>query len=215
MKDAAVIRILIADDHAVVRGGIKQFLADTPDLAIAAEAASGQETLDKVCESDWDLVLLDIALPDINGLEVLKRIKREKPDLPVLVFSMFSEDEYAITALDEGASGYLAKDSPPDQILEAIRRVTRGGRYVSPTLAEKLLSGAMPEAKRLPHQKLSRREFDVLLLVSQGLPLTRIGERLHLSVKTVSTYRSRLLEKLELKSNADLTRYVLDHKLGE
>lgn len=210
-----MIRILIADDHAVVRGGVKQFLADTPDLTIAGEAASGQQTLEKVRECPWDLVLLDIALPDINGLEVLRRIKREKPDLPVLIFSMFSEDEYAVTALDAGASGYLAKDSPPDQILEAMRRVTRGGRYVSPSLAEKLLSGAIPTAKRLPHERLSRREYDVLLLVSQGLSLTHIGERLHLSVKTVSTYRTRLLDKLELKSNADLTRYVVDHKLGD
>jgi DNA-binding NarL/FixJ family response regulator len=206
-------RILIADDHAVVRGGLKQFLSDTPDMMISGEAATAREAMAMVREGEWDLLLLDITLPDASGLDLLKRIKREKPELPVLVFSMFSEDEYAITALNAGASGYLAKDSPPDQILEAIRRVTGGGRYVSPALAEKLLAGTVAPARKLPHERLSPREFEVLLSLSRGIPLTEIGDRLHLSVKTVSTYRSRVLEKLELKSNAELARYVIEHKL--
>ncbi|HET9701086.1 MAG TPA: response regulator transcription factor [Burkholderiales bacterium] len=208
-----MIRILIADDHAVVRQGVKQFLADTPDITVAGEAATGREVLARLQEQDWDLVLLDLNLPDLSGLEVLKRIKQEKPALPVLIFSMFSEDEYAITALNAGASGYVAKESPPEQILTAIRRATGGGRYVSPALAEKLLTGKLPAREAQPHDKLSRREHEILLLLSRGVPLTRIGEQLHLSVKTVSTYRSRVLEKLGLESNAELARYVLKHKL--
>ena len=209
-----MVRILIADDHAVVRGGLRQFLAGTEDLEIAAEAATGDEALALVRTDDWDVVLLDIALPDVNGLEVLKRIKRERPDLPVLIFSMFSEDEFAIPALNTGASGYLNKDSPPSQILAAIRTVVDGARYVSPTLAEKLLSGTTSPGRKLPHETLSEREMGVLLLLSKGVSLTSIGERLHISVKTVSTYRARIVEKLGVQSNAELTRYVLQHKLG-
>ena len=209
-----MVRILIADDHAVVRGGLRQFLAGTEDLEIAAEAATGDAALALVRTDDWDVVLLDIALPDVNGLEVLKRIKRERPDLPVLIFSMFSEDEFAIPALNAGASGYLNKDSPPSQILAAIRTVVDGARYVSPTLAEKLLSGTTSPGRKLPHETLSEREMGVLLLLSKGVSLTSIGERLHISVKTVSTYRARIVEKLGVQSNAELTRYVLQHKLG-
>jgi len=206
-----MVRILIADDHAVVREGVKRFLADTPDLAIAGEAGNAREVLARVREQDWDVVLLDLNLPDLNGIEVLKRIKHEKPALPVLIFSMFSEDEYAITALNAGASGYVAKDSPPEQILAAIHRVTSGGRYVSPALAEKLLAGNMPARQEAPHDRLSPRESEIMMLLSRGISLTRIGERLHLSVKTVSTYRTRVLEKLGLQSNAELARYVLQH----
>lgn len=208
-------RILIADDHAVVRQGVKQFLADTPDLAIAGEAATGREVLALVREQDWDLVLLDLNLPDLSGLEVLKRIKQDKPALPVLIFSMFSEDEHAITALNAGASGYVPKESPPEQILTAIRRATEGGRYVSPALAEKLLAGNLPAREAAPHERLSPRESEILLLLSRGVSLTRIGEQLHLSVKTVSTYRARVLEKLGLESNAELARYVVRHKLDQ
>lgn len=207
-------KILIVDDHAVVRGGLRQFLAATRDLEIAGEAASGAEALAAIRTGEWDLVLLDIALPDLNGLVLLKRIKRARPALPVLVFSMFSEDEFAIHALDAGASGYLNKDSPPHQILSAIRTVIDGARYVSPTLAEKLLSGLAPAGQKPLHESLSARETDVMLRLCKGEPLVRIGESLHLSVKTVSTYRARILEKLGLKSNAELIRYVLEHKLG-
>jgi len=159
-------------------------------------------------------VLLDIALPDLNGLEVLKQIKRLRPNLPVLIFSMFSEDEFAIPSLEAGASGYLNKDSPPNQILTAIRTVVGGARYLSPTLAEKLLAGVAPSGRKLAHETLSRRETEVLLMLSKGTPLTRIGEILHVSVKTVSTYRARIIEKLGLQSNAELTRYVVEHRLG-
>jgi len=209
-----MINVLIADDHAVVRSGLRQFLASTEDLKIVAEAATGGEVLDLVRKEVCDVVLLDISLPDLNGLEVLKRVKREWPNLPVVIFSMFSEDEFAIPALNAGASGYLNKDSPPGQILTALRAVATGARYVSPVLAERLLSGTVRPGKRLPHEALSAREMEVLLLLSKGIPLTKIGEALHVSVKTISTYRSRVLEKLEMQSNAEITRYVMEHKLG-
>jgi len=206
--------VLIVDDHAVVRGGLRQFLAGTDDLKITAEAATGAEAVDLVKGGEWSLVLLDIALPDLSGLEVLKRIKRLRPDLPVLIFSMFSEDEFAIPSLEAGASGYLNKDSPPSQILGAIRTVVDGARYISPTLAEKLLAGVAPAGRKLAHEALSPRETEVLLMLSKGTTLTRIGDSLHLSVKTVSTYRSRILEKLGVQSNAELTRYVIENRLG-
>lgn len=207
-------QILIVDDHAVVRGGLRQFLADTDDLQIAAEAETGSDALALISGGDWDLVLLDMSLPDINGLEVLRRIKRMRQNLPVLIFSMFSEAEFAISALDAGAAGYLNKDSPPNQILTAIRTVVDGARYVSPSLAEQLLSGVMSCNAKAPHETLSRREMEVLLLLSEGITLTRIGDNIHVSVKTVSTYRARILQKLGVQSNAELTRYVLQHKLG-
>ncbi|NMG74001.1 response regulator [Aromatoleum diolicum] len=209
-----MVNVLIADDHAVVRSGLRQFLASTEDIEVAAEAATGEEVLALVRKGVCDVVLLDIALPDLNGLEVLKRVKRERPDLPVLIFSMYSEDEFAVPALNAGASGYLNKDSPPGQILTALRAVATGARYVSPALAEKLLAGTVSRGKRLPHEALSSREMEVLLLLSKGIPLTKIGEMLHVSVKTVSTYRSRVLEKLAMQSNAEVTRYVMEHKLG-
>lgn len=211
-----MLKILIVDDHAVVREGLKQFLGETSDLAIAGEARNGEEAFAKVRAAEWDLVLLDISMPDKNGLEVLRGIKREKPNLPILIFSMFAEDEYALPALEAGASGYLSKESAPDQIIDAIRRVAQGGRYVSPSLGEKLLSHTLPHGGReLRHQLLSKREFEILLWISRGEPLTRIGERLNLSVKTVSTYRARILEKMDVRTNADLTRYVVQHHLDQ
>jgi DNA-binding NarL/FixJ family response regulator len=206
--------ILIVDDHSVVRSGIRQFLAGTPDLAVTAEAANGQDGLMLALQGNFDAVVLDVTLPDINGLEVLKRIRRKKPNLPVLIFSMLAEDDFAIPALGSGASGYLSKDSAPEDILLAIRAVAGGTRYVSSSLAEKLLSGSIATGQALAHDALSWREMEVLLLLSKGVSLTNIGKQLHLSVKTVSTYRARILEKLSLASNAELTRYVLEHKLG-
>ena len=206
--------VLIVDDHAVVRSGIREFLASTDGLKVIGEAGTGEEALAFVREKRVDVVLLDVSLPDLNGLEVLKRMKREKPNLSVLMFSMYPEEDFAVHAFDDGASGYLSKMSPPCEIRTAIQTVASGVRYVSPTLAEKLLSGTVFPAKRLPHETLSRREKEILLLLSNGISLTRIGENLNLSVKTVGTYRARVLEKLQLGSNAELTRYVLQHKLG-
>jgi len=209
-----MLKILLADDHAVVRGGIRKFLEAAQDIEVVAEATTGGEALALVRKCDWDVMLLDISLPDLDGLEVLKRVKRERPALPVLVFSMHSEEDFAVPAFDAGASGFLSKDSSPTQILTAIQTVASGASYVSPALTERLLAGTLSAGKRQPHESLSRREMEVLLLLSKGVPLTKIGEQLYLSVKTVSTYRGRVLEKLGMQSNAELTRYVLEHKLG-
>lgn len=208
------VRIVIADDHAVVRSGLKQFFGATEDLEIVAEAASGLALLDLAKQVMCDVVLLDISLPDLNGLEVLRRLKLEKPTFHVLIFSMFPEDDFAIPALNDGAAGYLCKDSPPEEILLALRTVAKGSRYVSPRLAEKLLDHSENHGKQLLHETLSPREMSVMLLLSKGVSLTHIGDQLHLSVKTVSTYRTRILAKLNLSSNAEITRYVVEHKLG-
>lgn len=208
-----MVNILIVDDHAVVRGGLKQFLAESADLKISGEAGSAQEALPLIRDQAWDLVMLDISLQDLNGLELLKLIKREKPNLPVLVFSMHSEDDFAMTVFKAGAAGYLEKDSSPEEILEAIRKVAKGAKYVGPRLADKLLAGTASSGTQLNHDSLSKREFEVMLLLSRGMRLTDIAERLHLSVKTISSYRTRVLEKMELDSNADMTRYVIQHKL--
>ncbi len=210
-----MIRILIVDDHAVVREGLKRFLDETTDLRIAGEASSMREALAMVRQQEWDLVLLDIVLPDQSGLEGLKRIKREQPNLPVLVFSNFTEDEFALASLKAGAAGFLSKDSSPEQLRAAIRTVVGGGRYVGPVLAEQLLSGAATEPKKLPHERLSAREMDILLRISRGQSLTEIGKVLHRSVKTISTYRSRILQKMGIETNAELTRYVVQHKLDQ
>ena len=208
-----MMKILIADDHSVVRGGLRQFLSNASDCRIAAEADSGQQALAMLKQEAYDLVLLDIALPDLNGLEVLRRIKRESPDLPVLIFSMYPEDDYALEALNGGAAGYLMKDSEPHEILEAIRRAARGAKYLSPRLAERLLAGSVQPPRKKPHELLSAREFEVMLLTSRGTPLKDIADRLHLSPKTVSTYRARVLEKMGFSTNAELTRYVIERKL--
>ena len=211
-----MIKILIADDHSVVRGGLRQFLSNASDCKIVAEAKNGQEALAMLKlqqKEPYDLVLLDIALPDLDGLEVLRRIKRDSPDLPVLIFSMYPEDDYALQSLNGGAAGYLMKDSEPQEILEAIRRAGRGARYLSPRLAEKLLAGSVPPPKKQAHQLLSAREFEVMLHTSRGTPLKGIADRLHLSPKTVSTYRARVLQKMGFSTNAELTRYVMEHKL--
>lgn len=206
-------RILIVDDHAVVCGGLRQFLADRSDYQIAGEAHSGAEALQQIADHPWDLVLLDIGLPDINGLEVLRRVRQQHPALPVLIFSMHTEDEYAIASLQAGATGYLPKDSAPEEILDAIRRATSGMKYVSPHLADKLLSGVIANNKSMPHDTLSPRESEVMRRVSRGETLTHIASCLHLSPKTITTYRARILEKLGLGTNAELTRYVIEHKL--
>lgn len=208
-----MLKILIADDHAVVRGGLRQFLADAADFRIAGEARNGSEALALVAAEHWDLLLLDIGLPDLDGLEVLKRVRHDQPALPVLIFSMFAEDDYAMAALAAGAVGYLPKDSAPEEILAAIRRAARGERYLSPQLAEKLLSGTAAGGRKQAHDFLSGREFMVMRLLSRGMALTAIADDLHLSPKTVSTYRGRILQKLNLLNNAELTRYVIEHKL--
>jgi DNA-binding NarL/FixJ family response regulator len=208
-----MIRALIADDHAVVRQGLKQILGDTPEMVVAGEATTGQEVLDKVRAETWDVVVLDISMPDRSGLDVLKQLRSERPKLPVLVLSMHSEDQYAVRVLKAGASGYLTKDSAPDELVKAIRKVVSGGRYVSSFLAEKLAFEIGTDSSRLPHETLSDREFQVLRLIAAGESVTEIAAELCLSVKTVSTYRARMLEKMNLTTNAELMHYAMQNHL--
>ena len=208
-----MIRVLIADDHAVVRQGLRQILGDTPEMLVAGEAATGQQVLDKVRAESWDVVVLDISMPDLSGLDVLKQIRSERPKLPVLVLSMYSEDQYAMRVLKAGASGYLTKESATDELVKAIRKVVSGGRYVSPLLAEKLAFEMGTDSGKLPHETLSDREFQVLRLIAAGKPVKEIAAVLSLSVKTVSTYRARLLEKMNLGTNAELIHYAIQNHL--
>jgi two-component system invasion response regulator UvrY len=208
-----MIRVLIADDHAVVRQGLRQILGDTPEMVVAGEATTGQEVLDKVRAETWDVVVLDISMPDRSGLDVLKALKAERPKLPVLVLSMYAEDQYAMRVLKAGASGYLAKSSAADELVKAVRKVAVGGRYVSPFLAEKMAFEIGADSSKLPHETLSDREFQVLRLIAAGKPVKEIAAELALSAKTVSTYRARLLEKMELRTNAELIHYAIQNHL--
>jgi two-component system invasion response regulator UvrY len=208
-----MIRVLIADDHAVVRQGLKQILGDTPEMLVAGEAINGQEVLDKVRAETWDVVVLDISMPDHSGLDILKQLRCERPKLPVLVLSMYAEDQYAMRVLRAGASGYLTKDSAPDELVKAIRKVVSGGRYVSSFLAEKLAFEIGTDSSRLPHETLSDREFQVLRLIAGGKSVTEIAAELFLSAKTVSTYRARLLQKMDLTTNAELIHYAIQNQL--
>jgi len=207
------IRLLIGDDHAVVRKGMKQILAETRDIVVADEAGNGREVLEKVRKNDFDMVLLDISMPGRDGLEVLKELKSLRPKLPVLMLSMYPEEQYAVRSLRSGASGYLTKDSAPDELISAIRKVSSGGKYVSASLAEKLAHKLGADVEKPLHEALSDREYQVMCMIASGKTVKEIGEELSLSVKTVSTYRSRILNKMRLKGNAELTRYAIDNKL--
>lgn len=208
------MKILLADDHAVVRHGLKQILADAFKRATFAEARNAQEALDRVWESDWDVVILDITMPGRSGLEVLREIKKSKPRTPVLVLSMHPESQFAVRVLKRGASGYMTKESAPDELVGAIKKVLAGGRYVSASLAEKLATYLASDQKA-PQEKLSDREFQVLRLIASGRIVSEIAKELSLSVKTISTYRSRILEKMGMKNNAELMHYAMQHQLVE
>lgn len=208
-----MIRILVADDHAVVREGVRRIVADTADLQVAGEARTGPEVVAQTAAHSWDMVLLDISLPGRNGLDVLHHLKRTYPSLPVLVFSMHPEHQYAVRAFKAGASGYLTKDSLPDELVTAIRQVVRGGRYVSTALAEHLVLEVTTGGNEPLHARLSDREYQVLCLLALGSTVTEIATELALSVKTISTYRSRILEKLQLKTTANLIHYAIRHHL--
>lgn len=205
-------RILIADDHAVVRRGLKQIIAETPDMVVVDEATNGWEVLDKVRKDDYDVVLLDIAMPGKDGMDVLTQLKYERPELPVLMLSMYPEEQFAVRALRAGASGYLTKESAPDELVTAIRKVSTGGKYVSSSLAERLAS-LLQKAERLSHEILSDREYKVMCLIASGKTVTEIAKELSLSVKTISTYRSRILVKMQMKNNAELTLYAVKNGL--
>ncbi len=206
-------RILIADDHAVVREGLRQIIAKQPDMLVTGEATGGQDALNKIREASYDVMLLDISMPGRGGLEILGDIKREHPELRVLVLSIHPENLYAVRALKAGASGYLTKDSAPEQLVDAIRKVSQGGKYISPTLAEKLAFELESDSDRPPHEKLSDREYQVLCILASGKTVKEIAEELSLSVPSISTYRARILEKMNLKNNAELTHYAIRNGL--
>jgi DNA-binding NarL/FixJ family response regulator len=208
-----MIRMLIADDHAIVRQGLKQILADAHDIVVADEASNGTDALNQALKKDYDVVVLDITMPDRSGLDILKELKSRKPSLKVLILSMHPEEQYAVRALRAGASGYLTKDSMPDELIAAIRRVVLDRKYVSSSLAEKLAFELETGAERPLHQALSDREYEVMLMIASGKRVTKIADELYLSVKTVGTYRSRVLQKMRMKNNAELVRYSLENNL--
>jgi len=210
-----MIRILIADDHAIVRAGLKQFIADQVDMEVAAEAASGAEAIAAVRAGDFDVVLLDISMPDKNGIDTLKTLRHVKPELPVLMLSAYAEDQYAVNLLRAGAAGYLNKEAASTQLVGAIRTVVHGRKYVSPSLAQILADGVSGDADRPLHAELSQREFQIFCKLAAGAAVSKIADELNLSVKTVSTYRTRILEKMAMKSNADLTYYAIKNGLIE
>jgi two-component system, NarL family, invasion response regulator UvrY len=207
------MRILITDDHAVVRQGLKQILAEEFTRAVFGEASNVQEAIDKVWKEPWDVVVLDITMPGRSGLEVLKEIKKSKPKLPVLMLSMHPEDQFAVRLLKIGASGYMTKESAPQELVGAVKKVVAGGRYVSPALAEKMASYLAIDVQTPPHERLSDREFLVLRLIASGKTPTAIAKELGLSVKTVSTYRTRILEKMSMANSAELTHYAIQNQL--
>ncbi len=209
-----LMNILLVDDHAIMRKGLMDVLVEGLGPVTVGEAATGQEALEAVRAQAWNAVVLDVNLPDKNGIEVLKELKALRPAVPVIVLSLHPEDQYAVRMLKAGASGYLTKESAPEQLVIAVRKALAGGTYVSPALAE-LLAGSVGGAPAEPHQTLSDRELEVLCLMARGKTPTDIADSLSLSVKTVSTYRARLLEKLRLKTTAELIRYAVDHKLVE
>jgi two-component system invasion response regulator UvrY len=208
------MKILLTDDHAVVRHGLKQILADDFKKATFGEARNAQEALNRVWKEDWDVVVLDITMPGRSGLEVLREIKKSKPKLPVLVLSMHPEGQFAVRVLKRGASGYMTKESAPEELVSAIKKILAGGRYVSPSLAEKLAT-YLSNDQKAPQENLSDREFQVLRLIASGKMVSEIARELSLSVKTISTYRSRILEKMGMKNNAELMHYAMQHQLVE
>lgn len=207
-------RILIVDDHTIVRHGLKRIIEDVADLTVACEAGDAAETMDALAKGTFELVILDINLPGKSGLELLTDIKRFHPDLPVLVLTMHPEEQFAVRVLRLGASGYLNKDSPSDEIVDAILTILSGKKYISSSLSQLILDDLATDRQKLPHELLSDREYQVLLRIAAGKSVSDIGEEMSLSVKTISTYRTRILEKMKLSTNADLIRYAVANHLG-
>ncbi|MBM4135767.1 MAG: response regulator transcription factor [Nitrospira sp.] len=210
-----MIKILIADDHPIVRSGLKQIISEEDGMSVAGEAQNASEVLAFVRKNYYDVVILDISLPDRSGLNILEQLRYEKPKLPVLILSMYPEEQYAVRVLKAGASGYMTKESAPEELVKAIRKVASGGKYVSPTLAERLALDLEVNIEKPLHETLSNREFEVMLMVASGKKAQEIADNLCLSVKTVSTYRSRILKKMSLKNNTELVQYVIKNNLSE
>jgi two-component system, NarL family, invasion response regulator UvrY len=210
-----MIGVFIADDHPVVRQGIRQIVAATEDITVVDEATTGHEALQRLSDVQCDLVLLDLSLPDIDGLDLLKQLKREYPQRPILILTMHSEDQFALRALKAGASGYLTKESAPAELVGAVRKVVAGGRYISQRLAESLAAHLGPDAEKPVHERLSDREYQVLRLIAAGRSTRDISTQLSLSSKTVSTYRARLLDKMGMKTSAELMAYAVRHHLAD
>ncbi len=208
-----MIRVLIADDHTLFREGLKKIIAGTSDIAVAGEASNGNDVLARLKEDSFDVLVLDISMPGKDGLEVLKEVRTRYHRLPVLMLSMFPEEQYATRVLKAGASGYLTKESAPDVLITAVRKAARGERYVSPTLAEKLASGLADDLRKLPHERLSDREYQIMRLIASGKRMKEIARQLSLGPTTISTYRARILEKMGMASNAELTLYASQNNL--
>jgi DNA-binding NarL/FixJ family response regulator len=215
MKDHAIIEVIIADDHAIVREGLKQILADTKDIIVKGEAESGLTTIKLCREHAFNVLLLDISLPDKSGIEVLKQIKKEHPNIAVVMLSMHPEDQYAIRALKAGASGYLNKQSAPKELVSAIRQVSLGLKYINASVAQELANHIDDEHQVTLHETLSDREYQTMTLIASGKAVSDIAKELSLSVKTISEYRSRVLLKMKLKNNAELTHYAIKNQLIE
>jgi two-component system, NarL family, invasion response regulator UvrY len=210
-----MIHVIIADDHPVVRQGLKHILAEETDMVLAAEAATGQELLDKLAKVDCDVVVLDISMPGRGGLDILTELRRHHPKIPVLVLSVYPEDQFGPRVLKSGAAGYMNKETACDQLVNAIRKVCAGGKYVSPTLAEKIAADLATDSKVPVHETLSHREYQVMRLIASGKTVSQIARELSLSQKTISTHRARLLEKMRMKTNAELTYYAIRNNLIE
>ena len=207
------MRILITEDHVVVRQGLKLILADHFKKAVFGEARNATEALARVWKDKWDVVVLDITMPGRSGLEVLKEIKRSRPKLPVLILSMHPEDQFAVRLFKAGAAGYLTKESAGEELVGAIKKVVAGGRYISPSMAERMASYLTVDVRKAPHERLSDREFLILRMIASGKPVSQIAKELSLSISTVSTYRARILQKMDMKNNAELTHYALQKEL--
>ncbi|MES2877701.1 MAG: response regulator transcription factor [Pseudomonadota bacterium] len=205
--------VLVVDDHAIIRDGLKKILADTNDLIVAGEAGNGNAALEHVRQRDWDLVVLDLSMPGRNGLELIKLIKSERPKLPILIFSMHPEEQYAVRAIRAGASGYLSKEGDSELILPAMRKVAAGGVFISPKLAELLATDVSPNTHNQPHTLLTNREYEVFSRIVRGISLTAIAEEFSLSIKTVSTHKSHILAKMDMATHVDLVRYAIEHNL--
>ena len=210
-----MIKMLVADDHPVVLKGIKDIVSATHDITVADEAGDGLEAVEKVRKNHYDVVLLDISMPGVDGLEALGEMQKMKPELPVLILSIYPEEQFAVRAIKTGASGYLTKQSAPDELVTAIRRVYRGGRYIGAVLAEKMATDLAKGDERPPHEKLSDREYEVMRMILKGKSTKEMAEALFLSPKTISTYRRRIFQKMNIKSNVELARYAFEHKLIE